>query len=124
MECNVYLFIKSYPQKLPPSLQDTAFYECRASNGRDTIKSVAIVTVRLGKVSLARPHGVGVGGNGGNDDDAGLLPETYSDPDFRGASNVEFEGDRKPTFDGAGRSGNDKLDMKHLPNLKPDERSG
>ena len=61
----------------------------------------------------------------GHDDDTGLLPETYSDPDFRGASNVEFEGDRKPSFDGtATGTGNDKLDMKHLPNLKPDERSG
>ena len=105
------------------SFQDTAFYECRASNGRDTIKSVAIVTVKLGKASIARPQHNG----NGHDDDTGLLPETYSDPDFRGASNVEFEGDRKPSFDGTGTAtgtGNDKLDMKHLPNLKPDERSG
>ena len=56
------------------SFQDTAFYECRASNGRDTIKSVAIVTVKLGKVNLGGQSDRG----GHHDDNAGLLPETYS----------------------------------------------
>jgi hypothetical protein len=56
------------------TLKDTAFYECRASNGRDTIKSVGIVTVKLGKVNL----GGADRGGGNHDDNAGLLPETYS----------------------------------------------
>ena len=72
------------------------------------------MTVKLGKVTPGRPN------HSDDDDNAGLLPETYSDPDFRGASNVEFEGDRKPTFE----TGNGKHDLKHLPNLKPNERAG
>lgn len=102
------------------NFQDTAFYECRATNGRDTIKSVAIITVKLGKVNL------GGGDRGGHhDDSAGLLPETYSDPDFpNGASNVEFEGGQQPHFPNVGNNPNDRLDMKHLPNLKPNERAG
>ena len=66
---------------------DTAFYECRASNAYDTIKSVAIITVDLGK------PGSGNNQNNNNifehDDNLGLLPETYSDPDFPGNILVE-----------------------------------
>ena len=52
---------------------------------------------------------------------SGLLPETYSDPDFPGVSNVEFEGGQQPHFS---NNANDRVDMKHLPNLKPNERAG
>ena len=31
---------------------DTAFYECKATNGQEAVSSVAIVTVKLGKLNL------------------------------------------------------------------------
>jgi hypothetical protein len=52
--------------------QDTAFYECRASNGRDQIKTVGVVNVRLGKVALAGPNR-GVASGRDDDDSAGLV---------------------------------------------------
>ncbi len=116
---------------------DTAFYECRASNDFDTIKSVGIVTVKLGKVNFASNQ-ANFGRNGIDyDDNAGLLPETYSDPAFPGMNNIEFEGGQQPTNFG----GNNWMD-KHrakgsqasnnnlgglggsMPNLKPNARAG
>jgi hypothetical protein len=55
-------------QEIIVQFQDTAFYECRATNGRDTIRSVAIITVKLGKVNLGGDRGPG----GHNDDSAGF----------------------------------------------------
>ena len=102
---------------------DTAFYECRASNGIDTIKSVAIITIEL------RKGGSNYRGNHqgyGEDEDEGLLPETYSDPDFPGfGGTVEFEGDQKPTDFGTGKfSNNGGQNNLQIPNLTPNERSG
>ena len=127
---------------------DTAFYECRASNGIDTVKSVAIVTVELGKgggnfnrnKNLFENHQF-------EHDESGLLPETYSDPDFPGMGGmVEFEGGQKPTNFGSGNRFNqgdgsisnkkpskssppqNNNDLRRLgeniPSLEPNERSG
>ena len=73
---------------------DTAFFKCQASNDIDIITSQAIIRVKLGKVNL----------NGNlnydeEDDGIGLLPETYSSPNFPGMSNVEFEGGLQPSFE-------------------------
>ena len=65
---------------------DTAFFKCQASNDFDTITSQAIVKVQFGKVNLNRKVG-----HHDEEDDIGLLPETYSSPDFPGMSNVEFD---------------------------------
>ena len=53
---------------------DTAFYECRASNDMDTIKSVAIITVERAKPGSS---GGFINRNSnpfGNDDNLGNLP--------------------------------------------------
>jgi hypothetical protein len=116
---------------------DTAFYECRASNRIDTISSVAIITVELGKVFNNRKSG---GGNQMIDhDDMGLLPETYSDPDFPGGmGRVEWEGGQQPTNFGNDNRFNQnqqqqskkqpKNDIRRLgqniPSLEPNERAG
>jgi receptor tyrosine kinase-like orphan receptor 1 len=74
---------------------DTAFYQCVASNDRDTIESTAIIKVNLGKVDLSRKNNWG-SLSYDDDDETGLLPETYSAPDLSGAGRVEFEGGQKP----------------------------
>ena len=97
---------------------------------------MAIITVELSK-------GGGYNNRKGSQslgdyDEFGLLPETYSEPDFPGmGGRVEFEGGQKPTnfgsnrFDQEGqksRSSNNQNDLKglgkNIPNLKPNERSG
>ena len=126
---------------------DTAFYECRATNGIDTISSVAIITVELNKGGFkSRKNNAGFvnSGNSGDYDDIGLLPETYSEPDFNGmgAGGPSFEGGQKPTNFGSSSRfdqrqhqdnsqkspNNNQNDLKRLgetiPNLKPNERSG
>ena len=66
---------------------------------------------------------------------SGLLPETYSDPDFPGmdVGRVEFEGGQKPSDFGnrfnqektKSNSGNDMRRLgQNIPNLEPDARSG
>lgn len=52
------------------------------------------------------------------------MPETYSDPDFPGGGEVEFEGGQKPHLSQPGNTNQGRLDLKHLPNLKPNERAG
>ena len=74
---------------------DTAFYSCVASNGVDSIESTAIVKVNLGKVDLSRRPSWG--SMAADDDEAGLLPETYSEPDLTGGGRVEFEGGQMPS---------------------------
>ena len=69
---------------------DTAFYSCVASNGVEEVESTAIVKVNLGKVDLGRRPSWQ--NSFGDDDEAGLLPETYSEPDLTGGGRVEFEG--------------------------------
>ena len=94
---------------------DKAFYTCRVSNGIDTIESSAVISVNMD-----------TGGNRqkwNNDDDydeEGLLPQTYSEPDFIG--NVEFEGGKKPSDIGGGGNSR-RVDGKYK-NLKPDENVG
>ena len=128
---------------------DTAFYECRASNGIDTIKSIGILTVNFGKVNFRNNQ------NKFDQDDnenVGLLPETYSDPAFPGMDSIEFEGGQRPSnmgndnrnnnndwFGGGGggsrRGGNKNKNSKSssnnlrglgdsIPNLKPNARAG
>ena len=92
--------LKSSPQTSKLTISslettDSAFFKCQASNDIDTISSQAIVKVTFGKVNL---NGRG-NHHDDEDDDIGLLPETYSSPDFPGMSNVEFEGGVKPSFD-------------------------
>ena len=65
---------------------DTAFYECQASNGIDTIASTAIIKVKMGALDPSRRPAIPF--NDDDYDEVGLLPETYSEPDFRGK--VEF----------------------------------
>ena len=122
---------------------DTAFYECRATNGIDTISSVAIITVELNKGGFKSRKNNGFVSGNSDYDDIGLLPETYSEPDFTGmgAGGPSFEGGQKPTNFGTSRfdqqhhsggssqkSPNNQNDIKRLgetiPNLKPNERSG
>ena len=120
---------------------DTAFYECRATNGIDTISSVAIITVELNKGGFKSRKNNGFVSGNSDYDDIGLLPETYSEPDFTGmgAGGPSFEGGQKPTNFGTSRfdqrhqdnsqkSPNNQNDLKRLgetiPNLKPNERSG
>ena len=102
---------------------DKAFYKCEASNGIDTISSVAIVNVELGSFKgQRRPEGP----------DEGLLPETYSAPDFPGGlDNVEFEGKVKPNFrdqdQGRFRNKDQYSSRKkevNMPDLSPDEKRG
>ena len=68
----------------------------------------------------------------------GLLPETYSDPDFPGmdVGRVEFEGGQKPSDfgnrfnqdsskSGSKNTGNDMRRLgQNIPNLEPDARAG
>ncbi len=86
---------------------DTAFYQCVASNGRDTVESTAIVKVNLGKVDLSRRNNWGdLDDDYDDDDEAGLLPETYSEPDLTGGGGrVHFEGGQKPNDMGGGGGG-------------------
>ena len=116
---------------------DTAFYQCQASNEYDTIDSQAVIKVNLGKVDLdRRPQW---GSNSDDDDDydeSGLLPETYSEPDFPGMGRVEFEGGQKPPDMGGNNNNNNRFDNGNngnrggsnfgssVPKLKPNERSG
>ena len=123
---------------------DTAFYECRASNGLDTIKSIAIITVEL--VRRGQKNKFHHGNQDEDDDTVGLLPETYSDPAFPGMDNIEFEGGQRPNNFGnnnnknwfGGNNRNDNSKKKHsqapgndlrslggsIPNLEPNARSG
>lgn len=77
-----------------------------------------------------------------DDDEAGLLPETYLEPDFPilGKGNIEFEGQQPDSFGpgvSAGSFGSAVSDTKrrnpekdmnfhgeHIPSLKPNERNG
>lgn len=72
---------------------DTAFYECRAANEVETIKSQAIITVDLAK---GNSNSRNSNNNFFENDDLGLLPESYSEPDMQ-FGNVEFEGGQKPS---------------------------
>ena len=74
---------------------DTAFYSCVASNGVEEVESTAIVKVNLGKVDLGRRPSWQ--NSFGDDDETGLLPETYSEPDLTGGGRVEFEGGQVPS---------------------------
>ncbi len=109
---------------------DTAYYTCKVTNGIDTIESTAVVKVNYGSGGRNRP-----GTGWGNYDDysdgqeaGGLLPKSYSEPDFTGS--VEFEGGQMPSSErggnkqrGAPSPGGSKLG-KNIPNLRPDERRG
>ena len=114
---------------------DTAFFKCQASNNVDTITSQAIVKVKFGKVNL------NVGHHGDEEDDIGLLPETYSSPDFPGMSNVEFEGGLQPSFENMNNNNQHKNNRfeniqrgqvgsrngyhsSNLPDLKPNAHRG
>uniref|UniRef100_A0A0K2TIM1 Tyrosine-protein kinase receptor n=2 Tax=Lepeophtheirus salmonis TaxID=72036 RepID=A0A0K2TIM1_LEPSM len=94
---------------------DKAFYDCVAKNGIDKITSTAVLIVELGKVNLDMGKS------------SGLLPETYSDPDFPNmhseGSNIEFEGDQKPQFSRNDNAHN-PMHLENIPNLKPDESGG
>jgi hypothetical protein len=77
---------------------DTAFYECRASNGIDSISTMAIINVKLSKLNLNQMIKETNSNNDSDDEEgignrSGLIPETYSDPDFPsgGPSQIEFE---------------------------------
>ena len=107
----------------------------------DTITSQAIIKVKF-NVNLG---GGNVMHHNDDDENVGLLPETYSSPDFPGMSNVQFEGGLQPTFEnmnnnrqgngnrrfetnrGGGRgqvgSRNGYLNS-NLPDLKPNEQRG
>ena len=93
--------LKSQPQNSVLKINsveplDTAFYECRASNEFVTISSVAIVTVKLSKLNLNQMM-IEETIQNEPDDKTGLLPETYSDPDFPvGAGQIEFEENPEP----------------------------
>ena len=66
------------------------------------------------------------GNNQDYEDESGLLPETYSDPDFPGfGGQVEFEGDQKPSdFGNRKFPSNNGQNTLQIPNLTPNERSG
>ena len=81
---------------------DTAFYSCVASNGVEEVESTAIVKVNLGKVDLGRRPSWQ--NSFGDDDEAGLLPETYSEPDLTGGGRVEFEGGQVPSDTSSGNA--------------------
>ncbi|QQP31369.1 Ror1, partial [Caligus rogercresseyi] len=80
---------------------DKAFYDCVAENGVDTITSTAVLIVEMGKVNLDKSSMMDK--SSASSSEFGLLPESYSDPDFpnlhnEGSSNIEFEGNQKPSF--------------------------
>lgn len=110
---------------------DTAFYECRASNQFTTIKSQAIITVELAKPGSRSNKNSGFLEETDYD---GLLPETYSEPDFPGmdVGRVEFEGGQKPSdfgnrFNQKPSKNSRKNDFNlggNIPNLEPNERAG
>jgi hypothetical protein len=131
---------------------DTAFYSCKASNGIDTIESMAIVKVKMGKMDPSRNRMFGRFNDDDDYDERGLLPESYGEPDFSGS--VEFEGGQQPPstsgtglVDSGGPAGGGQVRMnnsyffktsemtrlafqimhnlgENIPNLKPNERSG
>ncbi len=118
----------------PVETLDTAFYECRASNNIDTIKSVAIITIEYAKPGSSKNYG----NSFPSESEAGLLPETYSDPDFPGldVGQVEFEGGQKPSDFGNRFSNHNNNLQQHqnsktnrrlgdnIPNLEPNDRHG
>ena len=95
--------LKSQPQNSVLKINsleplDTAFYECKASNGISTISSMAIINVKLSKLNLNQmikeTNSKTDNEDGDSDaDKSGFLPESYSDPDFPsgGPSQIEFE---------------------------------
>ena len=67
---------------------DKAFYQCRASNGVDTIESTAIVIVNMsGGTKRPTPTNWDDDDYDEDGDDVGYLPESYSEPDFTGNRN-------------------------------------
>ena len=94
---------------------DTAFYQCTASKGEESISSTAIVKVVMGSFNGQRTP---------EREDTGLLPETYESPAFGEMGNLEFEGGKAPSFSDNqpkrtrfGGAGN-------MPELKPNSRRG
>ena len=109
---------------------DTAFYRCQASNEFETIESTAIVKVKMsGKVDLGRKrNNNGWSDDYDEDDEVGLLPETYSEPEMfggNGGRRVEFEGGQKPhnMGDDDSNSNNGGIGF-GVPKLRPNERRG
>lgn len=120
--------LKSQPQNSVLKINsleplDTAFYECKASNGVNTISTVAIVNVKLSKLNLNQMIKETNGSENDDEDDggqnlivsgdnSGLLPETYSDPDFPvggGPSQIEFEENSETKlFDGGAKGGDSR----------------
>jgi len=98
----------------PLETLDTAFYACRVSNGVDTIESSAVVRVTMGDGTRRTAADYDA------EDEAGFLPESYSEPDFSGT--VEFEGRQRPSHV-APRPGGGKLGS-GIPNLRPDGKAG